>query len=44
VETEAQAEVLQALGMPHAQGWLYGKPMPAQALPQWLNQRSKELA
>jgi diguanylate cyclase (GGDEF)-like protein len=32
VETEAQAAALQALGCQYAQGYLYGRPMPAEDL------------
>ena len=32
VETRAQADVLSALGVRWAQGWLYGRPAPAE---QW---------
>lgn len=33
VETEDQAEILLWLGCQLGQGWLYGRPMPAEALP-----------
>lgn len=32
VETQESADTLQALGCPHAQGWLYGHPVPADQL------------
>jgi diguanylate cyclase len=31
VETEEQASTLRALGFPQAQGWLFGRPQPAEA-------------
>ena len=40
VETEAQAQALQALGCETAQGWLYAKAMPAAEFTAWLRQRS----
>jgi len=33
VETEAQADILLWLGCELAQGWLYGRPMPAEYIP-----------
>lgn len=33
VETKEQAEMVQFLGCDMAQGWLYGKPAPAEAIP-----------
>jgi diguanylate cyclase (GGDEF)-like protein len=35
VETEEQAEALRALGCQYAQGWLYGRPMPAEEIVAW---------
>ena len=32
VEEDAQAEILLRLGCELAQGWRYGKPMPAESL------------
>jgi EAL domain-containing protein (putative c-di-GMP-specific phosphodiesterase class I) len=32
VETEAQAAALQALGCEYAQGYLYGRPVPAEEI------------
>jgi EAL domain-containing protein (putative c-di-GMP-specific phosphodiesterase class I) len=34
VETQAQASQLQLLGCDHAQGYLYGRPQPAESLPE----------
>jgi EAL domain-containing protein (putative c-di-GMP-specific phosphodiesterase class I) len=36
VETRAQAETLRSLGIDLAQGWLYGKPFPAEDWPLYL--------
>jgi diguanylate cyclase (GGDEF)-like protein len=36
VEDERQAQVLQALGCPMAQGFLFARPMPVPALYEWL--------
>jgi PAS domain S-box-containing protein len=33
IETQEQAELVQLLGCDSAQGWLYGKPAPAEAIP-----------
>jgi PAS domain S-box-containing protein len=33
IETKEQAEIVQLLGCDLAQGWLYGKPAPAEAIP-----------
>lgn len=40
VETQEQARLLQRLGCQEAQGYLYGRPMTAQDLLQWIAQRS----
>jgi EAL domain-containing protein (putative c-di-GMP-specific phosphodiesterase class I) len=37
VEDERQAQILQALGCPMAQGFLFARPMTATALSTWLN-------
>jgi EAL domain-containing protein (putative c-di-GMP-specific phosphodiesterase class I) len=34
VETQQQADMLQLLGCELGQGWLYGKPLPAESIPQ----------
>ena len=39
VETAEQAALLEKLGCRHAQGFLYGKPMPANELVAWVNSR-----
>ena len=39
VETAAQREVLAGLGIPHAQGWLYARAMPAAAFGAWWSDR-----
>jgi diguanylate cyclase (GGDEF)-like protein/PAS domain S-box-containing protein len=39
VETEEQADLLRRAGCCHAQGWLYGKPMSAQAFEARLGER-----
>jgi diguanylate cyclase (GGDEF)-like protein len=39
VETEAQADALKALGCEEAQGWLFAKPLDAEALLDWLDVR-----
>jgi EAL domain-containing protein (putative c-di-GMP-specific phosphodiesterase class I) len=40
VETEAQAEYLKSLGCDFVQGYLYAKPMPPEALQQWVEHRA----
>lgn len=42
VEDERQAQILQALGCPLAQGFLFARPMTATALVGWLNNDSLE--
>ncbi|MEG2963123.1 MAG: EAL domain-containing protein, partial [Janthinobacterium sp.] len=37
VEDERQAQILQSLGCPMAQGFLFARPMTAAALGSWLN-------
>jgi EAL domain-containing protein (putative c-di-GMP-specific phosphodiesterase class I) len=39
VETEEQADLLRRAGCCHAQGWLYGRPMSAQAFEARLRER-----
>ena len=39
VETDEQAEVLRELGCPLGQGYLYGRPMPAERFLTWLEER-----
>ncbi|MFO1327997.1 MAG: EAL domain-containing protein [Rubrivivax sp.] len=39
VETQAQADALQVLGCHEMQGWLLGRPMPAETLADWLRKR-----
>lgn len=41
IETEAQHKVLMSLGCERAQGYLYGRPMPAIAIEALLTRRSK---
>ncbi len=41
VETEAQRETLLRLGCRIGQGWLFGRPMDAQAMAQWLRSRER---
>ena len=36
VETEGQRDILVAMGCDGAQGWLFGRPMPAEALAGWI--------
>ena len=40
VETAGQQDLLRAAGCDAAQGWLYGRPMPAEALAAWLSRRA----
>ena len=40
IETHAQAEMLLWLGCDHGQGWLYGRPAPAEELPTILARES----
>ncbi|MBV7534488.1 EAL domain-containing protein [Duganella sp. sic0402] len=44
VEDERQAQILQALGCPLAQGFLFARPMTAAALDGWLNNDALESA
>ncbi|MET0323237.1 MAG: EAL domain-containing protein [Duganella sp.] len=43
VEDERQAQILHALGCPLAQGFLFARPMKADALQEWLDTGSKQL-
>jgi diguanylate cyclase (GGDEF)-like protein/PAS domain S-box-containing protein len=40
VETQAQLTELQRLGVPHAQGILWHKPMPTDNVPHWLHEHA----
>ena len=42
VEDERQAHILQALGCPMAQGFLFARPMPPQTLLTWLDTQPKQ--
>eukprot|EP01031_Cornospumella_fuschlensis_P001083 gene1083-biopygen916 len=42
VEDERQAQILQSLGCPLAQGFLFARPMTADALNGWLNNDALE--
>ena len=42
VETAAQQQVLEQVGCDMVQGWRFGHPMPAEALEEWLRQRSTQ--
>ncbi|GGK43669.1 putative bifunctional diguanylate cyclase/phosphodiesterase [Salinarimonas ramus] len=44
VETQAQADFLAARGCAQAQGWLYGRPMPADAVVAFLEERARSAA
>ena len=41
VETESQAETLSRLGCEYAQGWLFGRPVPAEEVPAVLRARGE---
>ncbi|UHL66399.1 cyclic di-GMP phosphodiesterase [Paralcaligenes sp. KSB-10] len=43
VETEAEAEFLKSIDVDDAQGYLYGRPMPAKEFEEWLNNKGKKL-
>lgn len=44
VETEGQQQWLQAHGCPVMQGYLFARPLPAQALAAWMSKRSRASA
>ena len=44
VETEKQAEMLRLLGCEMGQGWLYGKPLPAELIPEMISAVPKTLS
>ena len=44
VETEAQADCLRANGCDELQGYLYGRPMTAEALVAWMDDRARRRA
>ena len=41
VETQRQAAALRAMGCPHVQGFLYGRPMPKEEFEEFAEQRSR---
>ena len=41
VEREAEAKFLQGIGIDYVQGFLYARPMPAEAFEEWLAERRK---
>ena len=43
VETEEEAEFLKSIDVDDAQGYLYGRPMPAKEFEEWLNNKGKKL-
>jgi diguanylate cyclase (GGDEF)-like protein/PAS domain S-box-containing protein len=43
IETEAQEAALRALGCPAAQGYRYGRPMPAAELDRWMAEPRRKL-
>lgn len=43
VETQGEADFLKGLGIDYIQGYLYGRPMPAKDLEEWLNNKGKKL-
>jgi cyclic di-GMP phosphodiesterase Gmr len=43
VQTEAEAEFLKGEGVDVIQGYLYGRPMPANEFEEWLNNKGKKL-
>ncbi|WP_245643455.1 putative bifunctional diguanylate cyclase/phosphodiesterase [Roseateles chitosanitabidus] len=42
VETEGQREILLGMGCEAAQGWLFGRPMAADALAAWIAERARD--
>lgn len=44
VETESQCEFLRTVGCAYGQGYLFGKPMPADAFQAWIAQRPAPLS
>jgi EAL domain-containing protein (putative c-di-GMP-specific phosphodiesterase class I) len=44
VEDERQAQILQALGCPMAQGFLFARPMSTPELYKWLDEHAQTIA
>ncbi|WP_156680292.1 putative bifunctional diguanylate cyclase/phosphodiesterase [Sphingomonas profundi] len=38
IETEAQAAIMRVIGCTRLQGWLFGRPMPARTMADWLEE------